>query len=537
MIKTVRMLSVVALLSLLIIACDDGGNAKTDNQNPTDDTTQADDTITDDATDNQNPTDDTVPANCGNGSTDSGEACDGDAKDCTQLSASYIGGWAPCKTDCSGYDTSTCAVDPDADIPMTDDPVENEQDDETIVPDNDQPVGPVTFVSTVVDAAPDKPAFVGAVDIDNDGYKELVISKFANSSPIGSGYLDLYKMATPGNYMVWNKTRLISDIKFPAVTSYKDLDGDGDLDIIVPGGFLACTPLSCGMLAWLEQTPGGWTRHNLVSGQQRFYHHAEHADIDGDGIKDLIACGEEKGMTGDGSTETHYFKGDNTADRFAKSPTKIFSTGLGSVPTLYDIDNDGDLDLFSGEYFGSAGSFAWLRNKGGNGGQESNWEKFYIDNQHGKAIQFSFIEDLCGDGVTRAVGANHTNTMDTPSSSPEAIYLYEIPVDPTQPWPATKISDNMQSRKSPAGGPQGAPGVFAHGDIDGDGDIDIIVSGDGNPNFFWLEQTVACTFVQKVFAENMPQGGVAIADFDNDGRPEVVTSSYESNQILLWYVQ
>lgn len=63
------------------------------------------------------------------------------------------------------------------------------------------------------------------------------------------------------------------------------------------------------------------------------------------------------------------------------------------------------------------------------------------------------------------------------------------------------------------------------------------MSGDGNPNFFWLEQTAPCQFTQKIFAENMPQGGVAIADFDKDGRPEVVTSSYESNQILLWYVQ
>jgi hypothetical protein len=59
-------------------------------------------------TDNATGTDNTVPQNCGNGTTDSGEACDGDAKDCTTISASYTGGWAECKADCSGYDTTAC---------------------------------------------------------------------------------------------------------------------------------------------------------------------------------------------------------------------------------------------------------------------------------------------------------------------------------------------------------------------------------------------------------------------------------------------
>jgi len=540
-----EMRSVMCLITMMLplfffASCDNGSKKATnDNGGETPDTFVPDDTVTDTATGDDIVTDET-PLSCGNGFTDAGEACDGDARECSQINPAYTSGWASCKSDCSGYDTSGCTLDPDADIVPDNEPTDDgtvETDDETVVPDNDQSTGPVTFASTVIDAAPDKPAFVGAEDLDGDGYKELIVSKFANSGPTGAGYVDIYKMATPGNFMAWNKTRVLENIKFPAVTSYKDIDGDGDLDIIVPGGFLACTPGSCGMMAWLEQTPGGWVNHTLVSGQQRFYHHADWADIDGDGIKDLVACGEEKGLFGDGTTETHYFKGNTTADRFAKTPVKIFSPGLGSVPSLHDIDNDGDLDLFSGEYFGSAGSFAWLRNKGGNGGQESNWEKFYIDNQHGKAIQFSFIENLCGDGQLRAVGANHTNTMDTPTDPVEAVYLYEIPADPTQPWPFTKISDNMQSRKSPMMAPQGAPGVFAWGDIAGDSDIDIIVSGDGNPTFFWLEQTAPCQFTQKIFAENLPQGGVAVADFDKNGLPEVVTASYEANQLLLWYAQ
>ena len=59
-------------------------------------------------TDTNTGTDDTVPVNCGNGTTDTGEVCDGDAKDCTTLGGGYTGGWATCNATCSGYDTSTC---------------------------------------------------------------------------------------------------------------------------------------------------------------------------------------------------------------------------------------------------------------------------------------------------------------------------------------------------------------------------------------------------------------------------------------------
>lgn len=73
------------------------------------DTNNGDDsTVTDTTGTDTTGTDGTIPANCGNGTTDTGEACDGDAKDCTTLGGGYTGGWASCKADCSGYDTTTC---------------------------------------------------------------------------------------------------------------------------------------------------------------------------------------------------------------------------------------------------------------------------------------------------------------------------------------------------------------------------------------------------------------------------------------------
>lgn len=138
---TATIFSVV--LFMTIVACDDGGKKTTNDDNaPTnDDNAQTDDVLTDDiVTDNTVPTDDTTPLNCGNGVTDTGEACDGDAKECAQINSAYVGGWATCKSDCSGYDVSGCTVDPDADIPSGDDTVDDDssiETDDTATPDDD----------------------------------------------------------------------------------------------------------------------------------------------------------------------------------------------------------------------------------------------------------------------------------------------------------------------------------------------------------------------------------------------------------------
>ena len=53
--------------------------------------------------------DDTVSATCGNNKVDSGEACDGDIKNCTDIDSTlYTSGKAKCSEDCKKYDTITC---------------------------------------------------------------------------------------------------------------------------------------------------------------------------------------------------------------------------------------------------------------------------------------------------------------------------------------------------------------------------------------------------------------------------------------------
>jgi hypothetical protein len=379
-------------------------------------------------------------------------------------------------------------------------------------------------------------AFAVVEDINGDDFDDIVVSAYGEEINTLPGYGSIF--IGSGNLESWTEKEYFGveeAFRFPTEPLPEDIDGDGDMDILLQGGFFLCG-VPCGFVAWFEQDGDTWIRHDVQpNGYEFFFHGSVLADMNQDGIRDIVTTAEKYGAE---KAEVPYiYLGNNQPDRFDSTPLEL-GMGLGSVPNVYDIDGDGDLDIASAEFFLPDSyepfSFAWFEQTAPitDANPNGTWERNIIADTMGPSIMLGLVPDLYGDGKLYAVGSNHTNTNEgDPWES--AVYTFElVEGSETEIWPNQMISEGIESRP---GLGQMAPGVFGWGDVNGDGDIDIAVSGDGDDRIFVLEQTGSGGFTTNVLAAGLGQAsGMKIVDTDKDGNAEIVITSYEQNAVYIY---
>lgn len=220
------------------------------------------------------------------------------------------------------------------------------------------------------------------------------------------------------------------------------------------------------------------------------------ADVDGDGNVDVLSAQD----SGSGVFWYRNSEGDGTV--WAEG---LISTAAGHPADVVagDIDGDGDVDAVSGQA-PFAGMLVWHENLRGDGTQWADhpvavdpYGPYYVD-----------IADLDGDGAPDLVSASqgagelswHQNLLGDGSS-----------------WLTHSIVKVPISSKS-----------IDVGDLDGDGDLDVVLSAFDDDSISWFENVTGIGDLSRMHVVSGsidgPTGAV-VGDIDGDGYPDVLSAS------------